>query len=1022
MSTSSEMYYRYGVSIEKQIAEFRKRAGENGDLGFETVTEDLHLVFRKDFRDLNKEDWQGISLENVIQSAGWRKLTSSVDDTVFSIYYKENHPLFKKDYDIYGGDVMFIPPSVYQYERRTRCYSSFTIVFNLHDDTKKIDVQRQLEFLRYRYSSGYYYQYFFACADYVIDDSTIEPLHDLWLGYNLNPIFLANGLSREVWSETMKKSLLGFWETQKKRREIPDDIYDIAKSFDEKDIKEMLMDRSNLELTRKVGSLIENYKKNKHIPSIALLGSAGVGKNTFAKGLAERFGATLVIKTPSDLKGAYVGQTKASIFDLFKGIKKDFENDKKPRILLIDEVYGLMGDEFGREAVSILLPIMSGDTDTIERGKEYKDDEDTDKSTTLKIADTHCTIWIAGYELPTRQMLQNNLGLYRRLEVLSLRTPTVDRLMEVLMKDIEGGNITEDQKQMLKGFIAWATMPEYTVYFANYAGIKKITAQINAGRKIEDIISEYKKEIEAQYRAAVLMSEEERRKAAVLIPLFKSASDFDEVEVIGYDSLKGRMNQIVDQLFNKDEYCEKGIDISKGILFVGPPGTGKSHMAKYMAWKLQDTYRIYENKDRRIGFIPVVATELSNPDKVDRLFEAAKEYDDCIIFIDEIDAIAKRREENQFSPAMIRLMTEMDGFGSSSGILVLAATNAPESLDPAMKRPGRFDSILEIDLPEMEDRKDLIRFYLEKKEAYKKLKEVAEKQAKETKEESKEDPIDEPIEESIKDPIEKLIEEIGKQTVGCSAVEIKTIINNTALKLELDNREFGNQQHSLDDWQKELIEQIDTLLIGEKGELTDNRTFDPQKNEGESATAIHEVGHALVSILEYPEERPFVEITIMPRGDALGYVKPDSSNNHAQTKEKLLKDVRVSLGGRIAEEIFYGRDNVSAGAISDIRKATLIVQRMVEEYGMSDVVGPMAIVATEHTYLGGHRNYICTDEMRTIAEKEEQRILKEQYQITLKMLQEKKKMIEDMARKVFDEKTMSGDEFTEYYKNHNSSV
>ena len=253
-------------------------------------------------------------------------------------------------------------------------------------------------------------------------------------------------------------------------------------------------------------------------------------------------------------------------------------------------------------------------------------------------------------------------------------------------------------------------------------------------------------------------------------------------------------------------------------------------------------------------------------------------------------------------------------------------------------------------------------------------------------------------------------------------MEIKTIINNTALKLELDNREFGNQQHSLDDWQKELIEQIDTLLIGEKGELTDNKKFDPQKNEGESATAIHEVGHALVSILEYPEERPFVEITIMPRGDALGYVKHDSSNNHAQTKEKLLKDVRVSLGGRIAEEIFYGPDNVSAGAISDIKKATLIVQRMVEEYGMSYVVGPMAIVATEHTYLGGHRNYICTDEMRTIAEKEEQRILKEQYQITLKMLQEKKKIIEDMARKVFDEKTMSGDEFTEYYKKHNSTV
>ena len=1018
MSTSSEMYFRYGVSIEKQIAEFRKRAGENGDLGFETVTEDLHLVFRKDFFDLNKKDRKGISLENVIQSAGWRKLISSVDDKVLSVYYKENHPLFKKDNGINKGDVMCIPPDS-EYKGKIHCYSFFTIVYDLHDDSKKIDVQRQVELFRY---AGVY-SYFWTCVDYVIDDSTIEPLHDFWWGCKPIGLNLADDLSREEWTQIMKDDLIEFLETQKKRREIPDDIYDIAKSFDEKDIKEMLMDRNNFELTRKVGSLIENYEKaedeDKHIPSIALLGSAGVGKNTFAKGLAEKFGATLVIKTPSDLKGAYVGQTKASIFDLFKGIKKDYENDndKKPRILLIDEVYGLMGDEFGREAVSILLPIMSGDTDTIERGKEYKDDEDTDKSTTLKIADTHCTIWIAGYELPTRQMLQNNLGLYRRLEVLSLRTPTVDRMIEVLMKDIEGGNITEDQKQMLKGFIAWATMPEYTVYFANYAGVKKITAQINAGKKIENIISEYKKEIEAQYRAAVLMSEEERRKAAVLIPLFKSASDFDEVEVIGYDSLKGRMNQIVDQLFKKDEYCKKGIDISKGILFVGPPGTGKSHMAKYMAWKLQDTYRTYENKDRRIGFIPVVATELSNPDKVDRLFEAAKEYDDCIIFIDEIDAIAKRREENQFSPAMIRLMTEMDGFGSSSGILVLAATNAPESLDPAMKRPGRFDSILEIDLPEMADRKDLIRFYLEKKEAYK---EVAEKQAKEPKEESKEDPIDEPIEESIKDPIEKLIEEIGKQTVGCSAVEIKTIINNAALKL--DNRELGNQQLSLDDWQEELIEQIDTLLIGEKGELTDNREFDPQKNEGESATAIHEVGHALVSILEYPEERPFVEITIMPRGDALGYVKHDSSNNHAQTKEKLLKDVRVSLGGRIAEELFYGPDNVSAGAISDIRKATLIVQRMVEEYGMSDVVGPMAIVATEHTYLGGHRNYICTDEMRTIAEKEEQRILKEQYQITLKMLQEEKKMIEDMARKVFDEKTMSGDEFTEYYKNHISSV
>ena len=608
-------------------------------------------------------------------------------------------------------------------------------------------------------------------------------------------------------------------------------------------------------------------------------------------------------------------------------------------------------------------------------------------------------------------MLQKNLGLYRLLETITLKTPSVDRLMEKLKHELKISLGEKDMEKILD-FVSWATSPERASNFSNYAGIEKLCRVLNTvdtskpdfPAKIDAILSEKRHEIEAQYSSAVLMSKKDRKGTYVDTPLFKTSCNLSRVDVIGYKKVTDKLNVIADMIFDKKELKDKGIAMPKGLLFQGPPGVGKSHLAKYLSWCIQDKYRSLEDKDHRVGFIPLVATELDSTDKVDKLFETAKQFDDCIIFIDELDAIGMERDNNPYRNSMLRLLTCMDGFDGSTGIFVLAATNAPDSLDLAVKRPGRFDKIVEIDVPEVRDREALIRYYLGKTSLWTNEAECGGDISLRDMDTSADDDIS-----SYASQVSSFISLIARQMAGFSAAEIKTVINNAAIEMD------KALSHDMDSWKKELINQIDTFLIGDKKEETEHdetQEFSLNENEGQSATAIHEVGHGLMSVLEYGE-KPFAEITVVPRGDCLGYVKRSEDEKKVMTKETLLKDVRIKLAGRAAEEIFYGRDRVSVGATQDLSQATNIVRNMVCYYGMSESIGPMALISAKEGYLGREVQYTCSPEMRLRAEQEILRILQEQYRITLDTLSRQRDRIETLARKVFEVKSMTGEEFME---------
>jgi cell division protease FtsH len=240
------------------------------------------------------------------------------------------------------------------------------------------------------------------------------------------------------------------------------------------------------------------------------------------------------------------------------------------------------------------------------------------------------------------------------------------------------------------------------------------------------------------------------------------------------------------------------------------------------------------------------------------------------------------------------------------------------------------------------------------------------------------------------------------------------IVNNAAI--ELGQKEVINAPATIKQWEDELIEQIDTYLIGEKKPDDGSKEFDIKENEGASATAIHEVGHALMKITEFGETIPFDEITVVPRGRALGYVKGEGNRERKLTKESLLKEIRYILGGRAAEEVIYGHDNISAGASEDIASATGIARNMVSKYGMSEEIGPFALIASTGNYLGKCDEYICTAEVRAKAEETQMKIVREQYLLTVNKLKERKDVLIALSHKVFDMKTMSGEDFMGEYE------
>ena len=783
--------------------------------------------------------------------------------------------------------------------------------------------------------------------------------------------------------------------------------------------------------------IFEIYKRNNpNCPSIAIEGSPGIGKTRIAKKLAELYKKKIQVLSSSDLKAPYTGQTGYKIAEIL--YKASIFGD----ILLIDEAYNLQQDDFGREAIDMILPIMSGDRKSVIRRVKDENGESVDKE--FKLENTPI-IWFSGYSTELRKMISGNKGLYRRIEFLSLPTPSIDdlailtaqnaikiitgcddnnysnlckRVFKLIFgidyENVGGGykNIKNNDSKLLntiKNYYKWGTNKEYEEFFANYVGVEQLCISIfslvdndmtddKIVNLIEEIIENKKDDIKKQLRAKLTIYTNFN---------FQIERDVKTTlsDVKGYKKEVANLRQVIDIISNKKIYNRKGIYLPKGILLVGKPGVGKTYIARATAGELKKVVEERSNKNISTAFIAVSAAELNQNEKITALFSEADNYDQLVIFVDEIDAIGKKREINENRTLLLELLKELDGFNERQNVFVIAATNEPDILDSALVRAGRFDRVIELGNIDKEGRVEIIKYYFDKLGFAKN--------------------------ESLSDTdVEKIIDVVEKETFSFVPAKIKQLFNATYLMyVELDNvaveeweilamhrikANITKESNAVDKFICDFKECVERDEIGEINKGKKEDSFSLSKNEGSSSTSIHEVGHAMIS-LSYGI-MPFDKVTIVPRGDALGYVKPAKDESNL-TKEKLLQRIRILLAGRVVEELFYGEGNVSLGASNDLERATRIAEDMVTVYGMSKKLGPMVIKNYDESYLGYSSTYTCSDSFRAEIESEIRDILKEEYENTKEYYKDKKDIVEKLARILFEKETMSGEEFKSEYDN-----
>ena len=434
-------------------------------------------------------------------------------------------------------------------------------------------------------------------------------------------------------------------------------------------------------------------------------------------------------------------------------------------------------------------------------------------------------------------------------------------------------------------------------------------------------------------------------------------TDIKFSDVAGQDEAKESLKEIVDFLHDADKYAYAGAKLPKGALLVGPPGTGKTLLAKAVAGEAGVPFYSLSGSDFVEMFVGLGASRVRN------LFKEAKKNAPCIIFIDEIDAIAKRRGisgNSEYEQTLNQLLTEMDGFGSDSGIVILGATNRPEGLDPAILRPGRFDRKIEVELPDLSGREAILRVH-----------------AKNVK---------------LADDVD--LKAIALQTAGVSGAELANMINEAAIAAVKDQRDTINQ--------KDLIASIETVIVGKEKK-------DRVLNSNEKmVVAYHEIGHAFTAI-KVTGSKPVQKISIIPRTKgALGYVmQAPVEETYLKSKEELLNEITVLLAGRAAEEVIF--ESVTTGASNDLEKATEMARDMVMRFGFGKSLKCM--IKQEDMYLNGNKTALCSDTSLYEADKEIDQILSECYEKAKKVISENRKYIDPLAAYLYDNESITGEQF-----------
>ena len=435
-------------------------------------------------------------------------------------------------------------------------------------------------------------------------------------------------------------------------------------------------------------------------------------------------------------------------------------------------------------------------------------------------------------------------------------------------------------------------------------------------------------------------------------------------DVAGEDEAKDSLQEVVEYLHDPTKYRDIGAKMPKGILLVGPPGTGKTMLAKAVAGESEVPFFSISGSEFVEMFVGMGAA------KVRDLFKQAKEKAPCIVFIDEIDAIGKKRGggalggNDEREQTLNQLLTEMDGFEDNAGVIILAATNRPESLDPALTRPGRFDRQVPVTLPDLQGRVAILKVHAAK----------------------------------IKTAPSIDYDKVARMASGASGAELANIVNEAALRAVRDHRPYATQE--------DMEESIEVVIAGYQKKhaiLTDKE---------KCIVSYHEIGHALVAALA-SHSAPVQKITIIPRtSGALGYtMQVEQGNHYLMNKEEMLDQIATLTGGRAAEEVVFGTS--TNGASNDIEKATRLARAMITRYGMSDEFGMVAMENVTNQYLGGDTTLACSPETQARIDKAVSDLIKTQHEKARRLLEEHRKKLDELAKYLYEKETITGEQFME---------
>ena len=441
----------------------------------------------------------------------------------------------------------------------------------------------------------------------------------------------------------------------------------------------------------------------------------------------------------------------------------------------------------------------------------------------------------------------------------------------------------------------------------------------------------------------------------------KSAEGIKFADVAGEDEAKENLSEIVDYLHDPGKYREIGASMPKGILLVGPPGTGKTMLAKAVAGEADVPFFSMSGSEFVEMFVGMGAS------KVRDLFKQAKEKAPCIVFIDEIDAIGKKRDgqlggNDEREQTLNQLLTEMDGFEGNNGVIILAATNRPESLDPALTRPGRFDRRVPVELPDLKGREEILKVHAKK----------------------------------IRIAEDVDFNKIARMASGASGAELANIVNEAALRAVRDGRRFATQA--------DLEESIEVVIAGYQKKnaiMTDHEKH---------IVAYHEIGHALVAAKQ-TNSAPVQKITIVPRtSGALGYtMQVEEGNHYLMSKAEIENKIATFTGGRAAEEVVFG--SVTTGASNDIEQATKLARAMITRYGMSDDFDMVAMETVNNQYLGGDTSLACSADTQAEIDRQVVALIKKQHDKAIKILTDNRDKLDELARFLYEKETITGEEF-----------